>query len=256
MSFDFFNNSYLAFGSKLTTAFNTLENMIVAAERNLEQVIKDQDLYKEYYNRNYLVPRPISPTSPCRANEIFDVMNDKNVYLNKLKYNGVNLEACIGLFNRSNNRITRLEGTTDLKEGYAFYSSEAISNSNVDRELKFVSDFEDVKGILLFQYRIGLDGTINLVGSVSNLYLIPESINYLTGMSFGSKVSSGGSYTAQDFECLCVIGKENNIEVKLDGTTILKGQGHNCVRHCIIYAKKGAKITGTYDSIYRINYNR
>ena len=53
MSFDFFNTSYLAFGSKLYAAFVTLENLIMEAEDNLEQVKSDQAIYDEYLNKNY-----------------------------------------------------------------------------------------------------------------------------------------------------------------------------------------------------------
>lgn len=255
MSFDFFNTSYLAFGSKLYAAFVTLENLVKEAEDNLKQVKSDQVIYDEYLNKNYQVPKPASGSAPCRVNELFDIVNDKPVYIRKIQYvNGV-LSVDVGLFNRSNNRITRLIGSTGARSGYCYYSSEAVSNTNPERELKFVDNISKVRGTVLFEYRIDSSDVINIVGSVSNLFLIPSDISQYTSMNLGERVATIGSYTTQDFECLCIIGKENDILVKLDGTTILKGQGRNNVRHCIVYAKKGATISGTYAEIYRINYS-
>lgn len=255
MSFDFFNTSYLAFGSKLYAAFVTLENLVKEAEDNLKQVKSDQGIYDEYLNKNYQVPKPATGSAPCRVNELFDIVNDKPVYIRKIQYvNGV-LSVDVGLFNRSNNRITRLTGSTGAKSGYCYYSSEAVSNTNPERELKFVDNISKVRGTVLFEYRIDSSDVINIVGSVSNLFLIPSDISQYTSMSLGKRVATIGSYTTQDYECLCIIGKENDILVKLNGTTILKGQGRNNVRHCIVYAKKGATISGTYAGIYRINYS-
>lgn len=255
MSFDFFNTSYLAFGSKLYAAFATLENLVKEAEDNLKQVKSDQAIYDEYLNKNYQVPKPASASAPCRVNELFDIVNDKPIYIKKLQYTNGILSVNVNLFNRSNNRITKLTGSTGAKSGYCYYSAEAVSNTNPEREVKFVDDISKVEGTVLFQYRIDSNNIVNIVGSVSNLFLIPTDISQYSDISLGTRVATIGSYKAQDYECLCIIGKENDILVKLDGTTILKGQGRNTVRHCIVYAKKGATISGTYSEIYRINYS-
>lgn len=255
MSFDFFNTSYLAFGSKLYAAFVTLENLIKEAKDNVKQVKSDQAIYDEYLNKNYQVPKPSKASAPCRVDELFDIVNDKPVYIRKLQYSNGLLSVDIGLFNRNNNRITRLTGSTGAKLGYCYYSTEAVSNTNPDRELHFVDDITRANGTILFEYRIDGSNIINIVGSISNLFLIPNDISQYTNISLDKRVATIGSYTAQDYECLCIIGKENNIEVKLNGTTILKGQGNRCVRHCIVYAKKGTTISGTYAEIYRIKYS-
>ena len=255
MSCGFFDAAYLGFGCKVYAAFVTGESLVKEAEDNLKQVKSDQAIYDEYLNKNYQVPKPATGSAPCRVNELFDIVNDKPVYIRKIQYvNGV-LSVDVGLFNRSNNRITRLTGSTGAKSGYCYYSSEAVSNTNPERELKFVDNISKVRGTVLFEYRIDSSDVINIVGSVSNLFLIPSDISQYTSMSLGERVATIGSYTTQDYECLCIIGKENDILVKLDGTTILKGQGRNNVRHCIVYAKKGATISGTYAEIYRINYS-
>lgn len=255
MSFDFFNTSYLAFGSKLYAAFVTLENLVKEAENNFAQIKADQAIYDEYLNKNYQVSKPSKGTAPCRVNELFDIVNDKPIYIKRIDYVNNLFTVEIGLFNRSNNRITVLKGSTGAKSGYCYYTSEAVSNKNPNRELKFVESQSQVKGAILFQYRIDSSGVVNISGSVSNLYLIPSDISQYTNISLGERVATIGSYKAQDYECLCIIGKENDILVKLNGTTILKGQGRNNVRHCIVYVKKGATISGTYSEIYRINYS-
>ena len=51
MSFDFFNTSLLAFGSKLYAAFVTLDALIREAESNVNQVISDQAIFNEYLNK-------------------------------------------------------------------------------------------------------------------------------------------------------------------------------------------------------------
>ena len=255
MSFDFFNTSLLAFGSKLYAAFVTLDALIKEAESNVNQVISDQAIFNEYLNKNYQVPKPTRAQAPCRVDELFDIVNDKPIYIRQIAYSGGKLKVDVGLFNRTNNRITRLKGSTGLKAGYCYYSAESVSNTNPERELYFVDTISKVKGTILFQYRIDSSNVINVVGSVSNLFLIPNDISQYRNISLGNRVATIGSYTAQDYECLCIIGKENNIEVKLNGTTILKGQGNRCVRHCIVYVKKGSTISGTYSEIYRINYS-
>ena len=116
-------------------------------------------------------------------------------------------------------------------------------DTNSEYNITFMSEQELMKSDDLLQ------------ALVSYLFLIPNDISQYTNISLGERVATIGSYTAQDYECLCIIGKENDLLVKLNGTTILKGQGRNMVRHCIVYAKKGATISGTYSEIYRINYS-
>lgn len=255
MSFDFFNTSHLAFGTKLYTAFLTLENLAKEAEKNLDQVFQDQKIFDLYMNKNYQVPRPTKPTSPCRVNEVYDFLNDKAVYITKLTYKEEMLKVGINLYNRNNDRITRLTGETTIKEGYCFYKSEAVSNENVDRPLYFAKDLSEVQGMILFQYRIDNNNIINLIGSTAELGLIPNDINNYTGISLGDTVAGiNKTYKSHDYECILVVGRTNNIDVHKNGKRILRGQGNLCMRCCIVYLKPEDVISGTYEYIQRINY--
>lgn len=254
MTYDFFNTSNLAFGSKLTAAFQSLDNLANAAEQNLNQVFADQAIYNEYTNKNYQVPRPSSLESPCRSDEIFDLVNDSNIFVSKLEYSGGKLKAKVIMFNRNNNRMTIGSGETTIREGYC-YIIEAVSNQNTNKELKFSEDIDASLGLLLFRYRVDNANVVNLIGDVSNLGFTPLDINQYSSLSKGSTVASTGSYTATGYECVCIIGKRNNIKVQLNGNTVLQGQGADNVRCCILYLKPKDKISGTYNSIFRINYN-
>lgn len=254
MSFDYFNSSSLAFGTKLTAAFNTLERLKKDAQSNIDKVFEDQAIYSEYLNRNYQVPAPSSADSPCRTNEIFDALNDRSFYLRSISYSSRTLTVKACLFNRSNNRITTLEGSTTTKSGYAYYT-EAVSNSNTNKTLYFTDSESKITGTQLFQYRIDSSGVINFVGSVSNMLIIPYDTSQYGSISWGSTLANTGSYTSDGYRCVCIVGQERNIEVKLNSVTILKGQGNTCVRHCIIYLKPKDVISGTYAHIYDIKYN-
>lgn len=254
MTYDFFNTSNLAFGSKLTAAFQSLNDLAKAAEQNLEQVFADQAIYNEYTNKNYQVPRPVDLGSPCRTDEIFDLLNDSDLFINTLEYSSGKVKVKVKLFNRNNNRMTAGIGETTLKEGYC-YIKESVSNQNPDRELSFSEDRDSSLGSILFQYRVDSSNVVNIVGDVSNLRLTPLDIHQYSSLSKGSTVATTGSYTSNSYECVCIIGRKNNIKVRLNGTTVLQGQGADNVRCCILYLKPKDKITGTYNNIFRINYN-
>lgn len=259
MSFDFFNTSYLAFGSKLTAAFITLNRLAEEAENNIEQVYKDQEIFNQYLNRNYLVPKPNSPDAPCRSDEFFDLMNDKEIYIRKIIYDNNKLEVKLTAFNRTNNRITKLSGSTKIKEGYACYK-EAVSNIKHDRTIEFVEKQEDIKGIVLFQYRIDKEGNINLVGSVANMSLVPFDISQYNGMEKGATLATNSAkYTSNDYQAVCIVGTLPILQVNLNGKLVMGNTWHlnnQNKRHCILYLKPDDIITGTYDSIFRINYTQ
>ena len=256
MSFDFFNTSYLAFGQKLYSAFATLDDLAAGAKLNIAQVLDYQSIFEDYINKNYQVPIPQSPTAPCRTDLFFDIINDKPIYINKINVSSNKIALDLTLVNRTNNRITRLKGETTLKEGYCYYEAEAISNTNPDRELKFTSNESELVGTQLFKFRIDKNNILNLVGGVSEMYIKPNDLTAYSSMSWGDKVAGANQdYTAQDYECLCIKGHYRDIQVKLNGTILMQGQGNYVLRHCIIYVKKGDVISGKYEYINRINYN-
>ena len=133
MSFDFFNNSHLAFGSKLTAAFKQLSKLKIEAELNLANVLSVQDIYKEYISRNYQVPVPAELGSPCRVNEVFQIV-DAPFIVKRLEYVEGVLYVDVLTFNNTTLRITCASGQTDLKEGSAYYE-QSISNLTTGREI-------------------------------------------------------------------------------------------------------------------------
>lgn len=259
MSFDYFNNSMLAFGTKITRAFRTLEKLEAEAEANVAQVIKDQEVFNEYIDRNYQVPRPTRDESPVRTDEVFDILNDKEVYIRRLEYSDNKLRVDLTIFNRSNNRITRLSDTTSKKSGYVYFKS-SLSNQRPDGTLVFEDDPYLTDESLLFQYRVDSLGNINLIGDTSRLNIIPYDDSQYISMSKGTKLATNSAkYTAKDYEAVLIIGESNQTLVNLNGKWIFGNKekmGYGNIRHCILYLKPDDVITGTYDRIFRINYNK
>ena len=56
MTFNFFNTSRLAFGSKLTAAFKQLNNMMDNSLEAVDRALSDLDYYQQYINKNYRFP--------------------------------------------------------------------------------------------------------------------------------------------------------------------------------------------------------
>ena len=261
MSFDYFNNSMLAFGNKLTRAFATLEKLSNEAEANIAQVISDQEIFDQYINRNYQVPRPVRPDSPVRSDELFDIVNDKEIYLRRLEWKDNRLYVEGVAFNRANNRITKFSGNTKNKEGYVYYK-DSTSNQHPEKDLIFEKDELLVDTKLLFQYRIDKNNNIDLIGDISNLSLVPFELIQYKSMSKGKVLATNSSkYTSDDYQAVCVIGK--GIE-DTDGHTLIELNGKpiygtsKAIRRymgfAILYLKPNDVITGKYSTIFKINY--
>lgn len=259
MSFDYFNNSMLAFGAKLTRAFRTLEKLQLEAEANVEQVIEDQEIFNAFVNRNYQVPRPTKDEAPCRTDEIFDILNDKDIYLRRIEYVDGKIKVEASIFNRANNRITKLSGSSSKKEAYVYYKS-SISNQKPNGTLEFSTEEHLTDYQYLFHYRIDSNGNIMLIGDVSKLNLLPWDMSQYHSMSKGDILArNSAKYTAKDYEAVCIVGESNQIIVNLNGNWIFGNKekmGYGSFRHCILYLKPDDVITGTYNKIFRINYNK
>lgn len=251
MTFDFFNTSNLAFGSKITSAFNTLEELAADAEANLAQVFEDQEFFDQYKNRNYQVPVPLRPEAPCRTDELFNFVNDSTV-IKQLEYSNNTLKVRINLFDKASNRYTIASGETTLKRGYA-YVIPSISNEDASKIITFTENKDALQGILLFQYRIDYANNINLIGNLPNLQLSANEYTQYKSLSIGSNITF--PYTASENECICVIGKKNNLLVKLNNRKIIEGHGHDNVRHAILYLKEGDVVSGNLTSGFKIKYN-
>lgn len=256
MTFDFFNSSNLAFGAKITGAFKQLYQLGLAADSNLERVQANAQKVNEILNRNYLVAQPTNGDRPCRTNEIFDLINDIKFRIDTLEYSNQEIKVKVHIFNTNNSRITVAEGSTQLSKGYVFYKM-ARSNADVYTELQFVKDATEGSGNLLFEYRIDDSNHININGEdVSNLGLIPCDCSQYKDISLGEVITDSSNYTAEDYECICVVGQTNNIEINLNDNLVLKGKGNECVRHHIMYLKPDDKVSGTFSKIIKIKYNQ
>lgn len=257
MPFNYFNPSNLAFGSKLTTAFTQLNNLADSAEENLEQVLQQQEFLDMYGDKNYPCARPTQPHNPVRSTEFFDLLNDRPIIINKLLYDSeTKLIKCdITLFDRVTNRITRGKGETELKEGYC-YVRKAVSNTSSLRELTFTEESSYGQGIELFRFRLDSDDNLNIIGNLTQLNLIPFDSTQYKSLSKGATLAGDSQpYTATDYECVCIVGKHRDINVKFNGVTILAGQGNVVLRNCILYLKPNDTISGSYSKIFKVHYN-
>lgn len=256
MSFDFFNTSHLAFGSKLTQVFAELEKQFMFAEDNIGKLREYLDIVDLYNGRNYRTPLPTEPTSPVRTNELFDIFNDKTCIIKELYYSSAQgkVHADFLLYDKVNNLFTKTSGETTIKTGYC-YTKRAISNNYPTQTLSFTSSKDNTKGTLLFQYRVDRNGYLNLK-NINSLMMISSSDDQeFKTLRKGSNVSF--PYTATDYECICVMGQDNNLNVSLNGKVIARGQGIASRRHVILYLKPGDKVAGSGISWgFRIEYGK
>lgn len=121
MSFDFFNTSNLAFGNKLTTAFKQLFNNLQQAEDNITNVLERQSIYNDFVFKNYIVGNPSTPTSPCRSNEILNIVKHADISSPvKLECIGDNentsdiLTINLNIYDTSTNIVTNILGSTNI----------------------------------------------------------------------------------------------------------------------------------------------
>lgn len=257
MTFNHFNPSNLAFGPKLTTAFTQLNNLADSAEENLEQIFAQQEFLEMYDNRNYPCARPTQPHNPVRSTEFYDLLNDRSIIINKLLYDQENklIKCDVTLFDRATNRITRGKGETELKEGHC-YVKKAVSNTSSLRELTFTEEPAYGQGIELFGFRVDKENNINIELNDNQLHIIPFDCSQYKSLGHGEQLASTNeTYVSNDYQCVCVVGNTNNIQVKLNDTIVQQGYGANNVRYCILYLKPDDIVSGSYSKIFKIQYN-
>lgn len=256
MSFDFFNTSHLAFGSKLTYAFNELEKQLLIAGRNVDKIVDYLDIINQYAGRNYRVPQPDSAESPVRTNELFDLFNDKtaNIQYFYYDYSTNQIKLKILLYDKNNNIITMASGSTSLRNGYC-YVKKAITNNSPNKTLSFIENKDSREGTMLFRYSVNGNNQINIVESSNDIQLEQgDECGYST-IYRGANIPF--PYTASGYECICVVGRDNNTDIYLNGRVIARGGGYNMRRHVILYLKKGDVVGGGGISYgFKINYGK
>ena len=256
MTFEFFNTSRLAFGSKLTAAFKQLDNNLYYALQNMDNVLSALSFYDQYKNRNFRAPVPTRGQMVARVNELFALVDDM-VTLQELKYEEETFSVKTTFYTKSINRITNAVGSTNLKEGFAFVTI-APSNSRMTRQIRFSSKDDKTGGeILLFGFRIDDNNNIFLKGNLTEtLKLYPQDATQYISLSKGDAITL--PYMAQDYECVCLYGSRNSFSVSINGTEIVKGIGggaYDNFNHVVVYLKKGDEVTGEIASGFKINYN-
>lgn len=261
MSFEYFNNSHLAFGSKLTRAFKQLEKLMNDAEGNILSYVSDLDVLGEYINRNYRVPRPVTETSAVRAAEIFDVIND-NYYIKEASYKDGIFRLSLNYFNRGTNRFTIASGSTDINEGYA-YVKPSMSNSNPASEIIFSEKENNSSGYCIFKYRIDSQGFINIEDGSSDIITFKiGDYDYENNISFGDQITL--PYTATDYCCVCVIGRktsvsnnEYSLSISVNGQYICSSYGTIHKNSGFVYLKPEDILSSeVYADAYLINYTK
>lgn len=258
MPFNYFNPSHLAFGSKLTRAFRQLEKMCTDAESNINRYLDDLAFLGQYINRNYRIPAPTSAGSPVRADEIFDVLNDE-IIIKQISYEDGIFNLGVNYFNRGTDRFTIGQGSTELKEGYA-YVKESVSNMNPTQQIMFTDDLLQVKGLYLFAYRIDDDGVINITVDKSTILKIdPLGIDHIKSLRIGQQITL--PHTASDYEAILVVGvksswgQQYSYKIKVDEKEIFSRGFGEKMSHVVYLKPKQVLSAEYYSKAYKIIYS-
>lgn len=259
MSFEYFNTSHLAFGSKLTRAFKQLEKLCVDCEGNILRFTEDVEYLGQYVNRNYRVPVPNSAENPVRVNEMFDAINDTFIIKELELTEDESLVVALNYFNRITNRFTVARGSTTLKKGYAFMR-ESVSNSNPASSIDFVQDKNSGSGRYLFKFRIDSNNFINIETSNESIVKFNTGdINHINNIEVGDSISL--PYTATDYTAVLLIGNMvdngTSINAYVNGKLIYSHGGTHIKKYVMTYLSPDDVLNSTaYSSARIINYNR
>lgn len=280
MSFDYFNTSYLAFGSKLTKAFRSLASSLDNVNKNVE-VLQDQlSYYSQYIGRNYKVPEPSLQTSPVRAKEVYNLLSNITCYVKDISIGDNGLRVKINLFNKNSNKISYLfgEDTTSIENGVCC-ADLSSSNDTPSQEIRFYNldtdeeeSWKKDNGTFLFRYVIcpntrkvilhNVNPIINLVPkNVDGHYYDFEFIDATNMLNLDSTTLESGILIAVSERML---NQGSNIKIvdKLANTIPIfsiqaTGAGDKAFNRFSGggYLIKGDKIIGSgIDKVYTLNY--
>lgn len=264
MSFDFFNTSHLAFGSKLTRAFRLLESIASDAEEHISNLEPVFEYYRQYVSRNYRVLVPQGETNAVQAEQLYDLIND-DIIIKELKYESNSLSVALYRINRNTDRITAATGTTNLREGYAYFKP-SVSNSNFESSIEFKEAETTGAGELAFKFRIDSQNKINIDLSKDCVFtVIPKDAGNLESVSL--EYIGRTNYTATDYEAILVVGNVpaigfgayGGLLVKVNGETVLSNLNKTYAPYSCIYLKPGDTLYANCNSsvgalIYRVKY--
>ena len=160
------------------------------------------------------------------------------------------------MLNITNNRLSVLSGSSELKQGYIRFK-ESISNSLPNGKVIFTENENDDEYVTICRYRVDSQGILNIVGSTTNLDIVPYDVSQYKAMQRGNTLATNNAaYKSDDYQAVCVVGRSNRLMVYLNGRKII-GNTQDLKyndRHTIVYLKPNDEITGIYNTIFRIDY--
>ena len=255
MPFDFFNSSYLAFGSKITKAFITLARLADDMDENtryLSNQLADYDMQ----DANYRVNKPTSPTKATRGEQIFGVLKTRPIIIKEISLNDVGgIIVKINYF--TNNKITIGTGNSGiLKWGYAVINK-SNSNNAIERDITFTQE-NPILSNVLFKFRVE-NGRINISNLNKNFPISPSNYDtHYVNMSL-TQVDNGIEATGYEtYITVSTLGtgyKSTETDGKI--TEMVECYGTNCNFNLtgVSYTYGGEKVENkTGDTVYRIDY--
>ncbi|MCM1324156.1 MAG: hypothetical protein NC218_08335 [Acetobacter sp.] len=235
--------------------------MMDNSELALSNTLENMEYYQQYGRLDYQAPVPTKQASPVRTDELIDVVDNYNIFKQFQYQNGL-LSIEFVYFTQRCGKITLAQGSTELKEGYAFVVP-AISNSQSQRSIRFAEENLPKSGeVLLFEFRINDGGKVLLKGDIQSLLgFYPYDATQYRSLSRGSDITL--PHTAEDYECICIVGKDLKLNYKVNSKTILSGTAtsnedgeYDYMTYGIVYLKPGDELTSDYYSkAFKVDYN-
>lgn len=247
MTFDFFNPSNLAFGKKITAAFQQLEQLRDKAEDHVDDVLNDLDVYQQFINRNYAAPQPTKGDMPARVADLFEILNHGN-FIREFSYDKTTKTYKIDaiLWNETGSRYTVCKGTSEGKSEVYCYVQYANSSKYPEKEIKFSETENSSLGVLFAHFKDGyLSGKpeqyplLNAVsGDVTTWY------DMTLGANIGSTYQNNEDYTALFASADSHDGNQV-YRFKVNDRLLMQGAGHwkyTNQAHAILYLKPKDKL--------------
>lgn len=180
MTFNYFNTSYLAFGSKLKKAFKSLGGLLDNGYKKLDSLTYQLNFINSYIGKNYQVDNPNKGTDPCNCNTIYKVLGNNPIVGLDIEKNESNdgIKVDLIYFDRINNKLcTASNSSKNLPNGIAYLIPSSINN-NFNGEIRFVnqdtSNVPATNAIKLFDYDLVKDENLIVLSNLSQyIELVP-----------------------------------------------------------------------------------
>lgn len=258
MSYDYFNTSSLAFGTKLTTAFNSLSRLIDETKESMAYIQEARDFYAPYYEKNFDVPIPKTPQSAVRTEYFSDwaLTADPRV---EYEFANDGIDFTVVTKDSAYGVVTKHVGYTQDNVGSVY----GIREYRTSGDVQLLSFVEKEGYDHLFDYRYSNQKWIIL--SNQNTDLIPleyGEYNQYRELNVVETVTPG-SYTATDYECVVLSGYEQyappniqrqKLEVYLNDDLVCDTTESLGFSKVVLYLRPGDVIKGKYSNGLRILY--